>query len=311
MKVKIVTKPGMISETDWHPLSLKASVDYYETDHVSARELASLCDDYDCLMLNFDVAEPFDVSFYDLVASKKLRLISCDITGMSWAFPSVARAHNIVLCNTPNYCTESVAEHIFAQMLLLSRRIHETYVDFSEGKTPEIRKGFDLKGKTIGIIGLGHIGTRVAEIATGFNMKVLTWNHRPKASVYNQVDLDTLLTTSDVIVICLKTTDSTLGFLDNEKLKKCKSNAIIINQAGEQLINKDHVYDGIIHNTIAGYAGTLNNDETHELYKHRSVVALPANAWYSDDSLENLRRIWVENVIRFIEGDCINVVSAD
>jgi len=309
MRVLVATKPGMINNTDLVCLADVSEVEYVECEHISSRQLAELSHDFDCLMLNYDVVEPFEAVFYDLLAGSRLKMISCDITGMSWAFPEEAKRNDIVLCNTPNYCTESVAEHIFAQILLLSRRIHDAYMDIINGDIPKIRKGFNIQGKTIGILGLGNIGTRVAEISLGFGLNVIAWNHNKKEGNIAQVDLETLFVKSDIIVVCLKTVEDTIGFLDDDKLKLCKPTTIIVNQAGEQLINKDDMYKALSEKRISGYAGTFSEKETHELYKLNNVVLQPANAWYSEESLVNLRRIWVDNVIHYINGDLINRVN--
>lgn len=311
MRVLIETQPNMINETDYVSLKDYAEVVYEERDHIDVDELAEKASSFDCLMLNYDVVAPFDARFYSLVKNTKLKLISCDITGMTWAEPVKARENGIILTNIPNYCTNSVAEHIFAQIFLHSRKIHAAYLDRVRNLPIEIRKGFDLKGKTIGILGLGNIGARVAEIAEGVGMDVKIWNYRPKKMGHFSAttDLYSVLSTADIISLNVKTTDDTIGFIDKRTIDQCKDGCIIINQASAKLANLDDVYEALISGKLGGYSGTYKKNLIDmPIYQLPNATFQPANAWLSDDSLYNLRRIWVENTINYINGNIQNQV---
>lgn len=310
--VLVVTQAGMIFEDDLEPLKVFANVDYIERETIELEKLAELSTNYDCLMLNYDVvSKTFSSEFYHRVKGTRLKMISCDITGMSWAFPDVAKQNGIVLCNTPNYCTDSVSEHILAQMLLHSRKIHKAYVDafLNKCKRIPVYKGFNLKGKTIGILGAGNIGLRLAELTQGIGMHPLLWNYRPKNTKFEMVDIDTLCDCSDVLAICVKTTPETLGMIDCTFFSKCKKNCIIINQAGEQLINHNDLYDFLQKNVDAGYSGTLSIEILNSpIYNLHNATFQPPNAWFSDESLAELRRTWVNNVVSFFKGGENNYV---
>lgn len=311
MRVLIVTQPNMISEADYRVLNSYAEVDYDERDHITTSELAKKAREYDCLMLNYDVAEPFQEEFYSLVEGSKLKFISCDITGMSWAFPQVALQKSIILTNTPNYCTKSVAEQILGQMFLHSRKIHASYRDQINGDEPKVRKGFNLEGKTVGILGLGNIGQRVATIASGIGMKAIAWNHVPKNADIPLLSIEEVFKRSDVICICTKTTDDTKEMVNTNLLRLCKPNCVIINQAGEQIVKRDDIYDALINKRIAGYSGTYSEDiSVHPIFKLETATFQPANAWFSDESLAELRRIWVNNVVEYISGKIVNQVKS-
>lgn len=312
-KVIVVTQEGMISEGDLLPLKMLADINYVECKTIELEKLVELSIGSDCLMLNYDVvANNFSPDFYRRVKKSRLKMISCDITGMSWAYPEVARECGIVLCNTPNYCTDSVAEHILAQILLHSRKIHKAYLDAFSEKSEQITtyKGFNLKGKTIGILGAGNIGLRLAEIAQGIGMFPLIWNHKPKSTQYEMVDLDTLRERSDILAVCVKTTPETLGMIDSAFLSRCKKNCIIVNQAGEQLVDHNNLYEFLSKNIGAGYSGTLSAELlSSPLYNLHNATFQPPNAWFSDESLAELRRIWVDNVVSFINGGINNYVA--
>ena len=309
-KLLIATIKGMIEKNEVSDLERIATVDWIIQDHINEKELAEKAKDYDYLMLNFDIVETLTDEFYNIVKGSKLKVISADITGMSWANPKMAKECGIYLLNTTNYCTESVAEYSIMQILLYAKRANLTYKDIYNNKNPEARKTINLLNKTIGIVGLGNIGTRVAEIANGMGMRVIAYNRTQKniPNVKN-VDLETLFKESDFISIHLKTVPGvTEGMITKDLLNLCKKECFIENQADSKLINREDLINALKNKTISGYGATLN-DYTKEFKDLDDVILFPANAWFSDESLENLKYIWKNNIIEFENGNIINLVE--
>lgn len=309
-KVLIATIDGMIKKEDTKELEKIANIDWLIQDHIDDVELANLAKDYDYLMLNYDIVKNLTEEFYRIVTETELKVISTDITGMDWAKPKLAKKYGIYLLNTSNYCTESVAEYSIMQILLYAKRANLTYKDMYTRDSIESRKTLNLFNKTIGIVGLGNIGTRVAEIANGFGMNVIAYNRTPKTIAnVKMVDLETLFKTSDFITIHLKTIPGvTEGMITKDLLNKCKNTCFIENQASSKLINRDDLIDALKNNRISGYGATLNN-YTNDFKNLENVILLPANAWLSDESLENLRNIWINNILEFDNGNIINLVE--
>lgn len=309
-KVLIATIDGMIKKEDTKELEKIANIDWLIQDHIDDVELANLAKDYDYLMLNYDIVKNLTEEFYRIVTETELKVISTDITGMDWAKPKLAKKYGIYLLNTSNYCTESVAEYSIMQILLYAKRANLTYKDMYTRDSIESRKTINLFNKTIGIVGLGNIGTRVAEIANGFGMNVIAYNRTPKTIAnVKMVDLETLFKTSDFITIHLKTIPGvTEGMITKDLLNKCKNTCFIENQASSKLINRDDLIDALKNNRISGYGATLNN-YTNDFKNLENVILLPANAWLSDESLENLRNIWINNILEFDNGNIINLVE--
>ena len=305
----IATIPGMISKEDIHELEKISSVDWLVRDSISDIELANISKEYDYLMLNFDIVKELSEEFYKIVNNSNLKVISTDITGMSWAKPKLAKECGIYLLNTSNYCTESVAEYTIMQILLYAKRINLTYKDIYTNNNIESRKTINLQDKTIGIVGLGNIGTRVAEIAKGFGMNVIAYNRTKKNINIEEVDLETLFRESDFISLHLKTvTGVTVGMIDKKLLSLCKKNCFIENQADHVLINNDDLVYALDNNLIGGYGATLK-DNTKHLMKYDNVILFPANAWFSDESMDNLRNIWINNILEFEKGNIINLIE--
>ena len=309
-KLLIATIPNMLKKQDTNELAKFCDIDWIVKDNISEIELANKAKDYDYLMLNFDIVENLTEEFYKIVKNTRLKVISTDITGMDWAKPKIAKENGIYLLNTTNYCTESVAEYTITQILLYAKQFHLTYKDIRENKTPEARKTINVLNKTIGIVGLGNIGTRVAWIASSMGMKVIVYNHQPKqiANV-EMVDLKTLFEKSDFISLHLKTIpNQTVGIISKDLLRLCKPTCFIENQADYKLIVNEDLKWALENKVIAGYGATLK-EETQDIEHYDNVILSPANAWNSDESMENLKNIWINNIIEFEKGNIINLVE--
>ena len=309
-KLLIATINGMIEKSDIKELEKICEVDWIIKDNISDLELANIAKDYDYLMLNYDVVENLSEEFYNIISNSKLKVISTDITGMDWAEPKIAKEKGIYLLNTSNYCTESVAEYTITQILLYVKQFHLMYTDLENGKIPESRKTINVLNKTIGIVGLGNIGKRVAELANGLGMNVIAYN--PSLKDLNNVklvDLETIFKESDFISLHLKTVPGkTVGIINKDLLKLCKPTCFIENQADSKLIVKEDLKYALENNIIAGYGATIKED-TKEIENLSNVILAPANAWYSDESMQNLKNIWINNIIEYEKGNIINLVE--
>lgn len=309
-KLLIATIPNMIEKQDTKELAKFCDIDWIVKDNIREIELANKAKEYDYLMLNFDIVEKLTEEFYNIVKNTRLKVISTDITGMDWAKPKMAKESGIYLLNTTNYCTESVAEYTITQILLYAKQFHLTYKDIRENKIPEARKTINVLNKTIGIVGLGNIGTRVAEIANAMGMKVIAYNHRPKqVDNVEMVDLQTLFKRSDFISLHLKTIpNKTVGIITKDLLKLCKPNCFIENQADYKLLVQEDLKWALENKIIAGYGATIKED-TQDIEHFDNVILSPANAWNSDESMENLKNIWINNILEFEKGNIINLVE--
>ncbi|SRR5258706_843413 len=312
MKIAIVTIPGMLSKNDWVELSNIADVEYVEKDKISTEELLNVLKDKDYLMMNLDVISGLTEEFYKEVKERNLPLkaISIDSTGATWAGPQFAKQSGIALLNTPNFSTVSVAEFSFAQLLILIKKIHLTFLDRQINHKEEVRENDILESKILGIIGLGNIGQKMAKLGQGFGMSVVAYDRKPKQIVnVDQISLEDVFKKADYISVHLKTTDETKGIVNETYLSKAKQGMILINQADGPLVNNDDLLKYIQSEKIAGYATSTHAVKGHPLEKEKNVVALPEQAWFTEDSLAKLRKTWVENILMAIEGKMQNIVS--
>lgn len=179
----------------------------------------------------------------ELEGLPRLRLVATRSTGVDHIDLAACTARRIAVCNVPTYGENTVAEHTFALVLALSRNVHKAWFrtrrrDFHlEGL-----QGFDLRGRTMGIVGTGRIGLHVAKIARGFGMDVLAHDIAPQPLLgevigFQYCELDDLVERSDIVSLHAPLTPSTHHLFDRERLQRCKRGALLINTARGGLVD--------------------------------------------------------------------------
>jgi len=227
--------------------------------------------------------------------AKKLKLIATRSTGFNHINLKEAQKKNISVCNVPYYGENTVAEHTFALILALSRNIHKAYVRTIQGNySLEGLRGFDLKNKTLGIIGAGSIGMHVIKMAKGFGMKVVAFdlneNHLMKELLdVKYVSLEELLSASDIISIHCPYNEHTRYLINMQNIRFVKKGALFINTARSGIIEPSALYFAIDNGIFSG-AG-LDVFEGEEL-------ALEENQMLTKNvSLEHLEAIMRRNIL--------------
>src|SRR3989338_3010588 len=181
----------------------------------------------------------------------KLKLIETMSTGYNHIDVKECKKRGIVVCNVPTYGENTVAEHTFALLLALSRKIHLSYDRTQKADFSAIGlKGFDLKGKTIGVVGCGHIGRHVVRIAKGFEMDVLVYERWQDLALakelgFTYATLEELYSRSDIITFHVPLSKSTTHMFNNESLKLVKKGCTIINTARGEVIDTDALIRGL------------------------------------------------------------------
>ncbi len=280
----------------------------------------------------YESAEVISVSF-SLVPSgiidklPNLRLIAARSTGYDHIDHTHARGKNIAVANVPNYASQSVAELTFGLILNLSRKIREhnraliEKPDFNATLLP----GFDLKGKTLGVIGTGNIGKNVIKIAQAFQMQILAHSRNTdddfaaKNSV-TYVPLQELLQKSDIVTLHTALTQDTHHLLDEKKLELMKKKAVLINTARGELIATKPLLEALKNGTLAGAGLDVLECEhqldtsgelaslNHELIGLPNVIVTPHIAYHSIDAAKSVLSITAQNIINFINNKPMNIV---
>ena len=255
-----------------------------------------------------------------LHSSSKLRLIAINSTGFDNVDIITAKERNILIANTAGFSTEAVAEHVFALIFAISRKIcvanqrmkQEPFELKASNKDHQELIGFDLKDKTLGIIGFGRIGERVAEIGKAFGMRVIFFDRSEiKKQEYEQVELKALLERSDIMSIHLPLTKETVNFVSKDEIEMMKPTSIIINTARGGLVSTADLCSALERKIISGVGIDVvdNLNANDPLLKIDNAIVTPHMAWYTKESLINSPEIIVKNVENFVRGEPSNIVN--
>lgn len=260
-----------------------------------------------------------------LDAMPKLRMVATRSTGFDHVDLDTCASRKIHVCNVPTYGENTVAEHTFALMLNLSRNVHKSYVRTLQNDFRiEDLRGFDLKGKTLGVIGAGHIGLHVIKIAKGFGMHVRAFDPYPQEFIadvlhFSYGSLDEVFAVSDIITCHVPLNDHTKHLINAEAVGKMKKGVILINTSRGGIVDNDALYEGLRSGKISGAGLDVIEDEqlvldeaqlsqvtdkkqwrhlyeTTQLLKMPNVVFTPHNAFNSKEALVRILDTTVENI---------------
>lgn len=260
----------------------------------------------------------------ELAQLPRLKYIGVLATGYNVVDVAAAHAQGIVVTNVPAYSTDSVAQMVFAHLLTVVNRTEHYALanrtgqwtaapDFCYWDTPLT----ELSGKHFGIVGLGHIGRRVVAIAQAFGMHVAALTSRRAdqlpAGVEKQT-LDELLATADVVSLHCPLTPDTRHLVNRETLARMKPSAILINTGRGPLVDDRAVADALNGRRLRAYCADVLTDEPpradNPLLACAHAYVTPHIAWATQEARGRLLRVAIDNVMAFVSGRPVNVVSA-
>jgi len=256
--------------------------------------------------------------FNGLLPKLKVKLISLWSTGTDLIDAEQCKNLGITVANVPSYSTNSVAELVIALIMELTKKISYQQSELMSGKwCYDLELWTELKGKNIGIIGFGNIGSKVAQIADAFEMNVLVYTRTSKQNKfrnYKFVGLDELLKNSDIVTIHTPLDKNTKYLIDKEKLKLMKKSAFIVNCSRGAVINEKDLIEALKNKAIAGAGLDVYEKEPlpedSGLRKLDNVVMTPHTAFYTKEAVERLAGICVDNIDNFLNKKPTNVVNA-
>ena len=250
-------------------------------------------------------------------SAKKLKMISIWATTCHYVDLEAARERGIVVTHVPGYATEAVAEHAFALLLAAIRRLpsadkHVRTGDFDWRPFG----GSELAGKTLGIIGTGAIGCRVAEIAKALKMQILGYDKYPNLKKSEEigmkyVDLYTLLKESDFITLHVTLTSETEGLIGKKEIEVMKKGAVIINTSQGKVIDEKALIDALKSGKLS-YAGLDVFEEEppakdDPLFKLDNTILSPHIGFHTVEATKRCTDICIDNVVKFLERHPQNV----
>lgn len=251
----------------------------------------------------------WDINASHLSKVKNLKAVCLSTTAYDWIDLKYCKENNIIVCNIPKYSTDSVAEYaIFLMMCLAKKFPLQLKKDYKmEYSIPMLTT--EIRNKTVGIIGLGTIGTKVAEICNSLGMNVIYWNRTEKNNNYKNVDLETIFTTADFILPTFATNEDTRKLISDDLINKMNGNAII-----NVINNPEEIYNHKLLLKLAeeekiSYAFEIY-DNGKKMYDYKgNIMATAPYAFYTKEAIERLVAIWCKNVISVVNNNPQNVIE--
>ena len=216
-----------------------------------------------------------------------LKYLGVVATGYGWLAAEYAGKTGIIVTNVPSYATNAVSSFEFKQL-----------------------ENFDIKNKTIGIIGLGRIGYKVAEIANLNGLKVIYWNRTPKKTELEAVNFDEIFRRAEIIVLQVRYNNETKGIIKNKNLANVKEGTIIINTVSPKLFEDENFLIRIIkQKNLKLILDFEEKSKLQELAKtNKNIIYTKGIAWKSPESITNLHQIAIENLISYKKGKIQNKI---
>jgi D-3-phosphoglycerate dehydrogenase len=250
-------------------------------------------------------------------SAEKLKLISIWATTCHYADLDAAKKKGVVVTHVPGYASEAVAEHTFALLLAALRKLPLADRHVRGGKFDwRPFGGSELAGKTLGIIGTGAIGLRVAEIGRAFGMRILGYDKYPNAKRGEEigikyVDLQRLLTESDVVTLHVALTAETEGLLGAGEIAAMKKGAVIVNTSQGKVIDENALLSALKSGKLSSAGLDVFEEEPpardNPLFKLDNVVLSPHIGFHTVEAIKRCTDICIDNVVKFLEGHRQNV----
>ena len=317
MKIVILdgytANPGDLS---WGSLKEMGEVTVYE--RTRREEIAGRAADADIVLTNKVV---MDREMMALLP--RLKYIGVLATGYNVVDIEAARERDIIVTNVPAYSTESVAQTVFAHLLTVTNRTEHYAEQNRQGRWAENRdfcywdtELTELAGKTMGIVGLGHIGRRVAEIALAFGMQVKAMTSKKAEELpagIQKAELQSLLASADVVSLHCPLTEGTRHLIHRETLRLMKPSAILINTGRGPLVDDEALAEALNEGRLRAYCADVVTEEPpkadHPLLHAPNAFITPHIAWATVEARKRLLQTAIGNVEAFVNGHPVNVVS--
>ena len=292
----------------------------------------------DCDIISVFIYDNINENILDSLP--QLKFIATRSTGFDHINIEECRKRGIKISNVPFYGENTVAEHTFSLILALSRKIIDSVNRTRKGDfTLEGLRGFDLKDKTIGIVGGGHIGMHVARIANGFEMKTLVYDinkdkRLAKKYHFKYNSFDYLLSNSDIITLHVPLNKYTKHLIDFKNINKIKKGALLINTSRGGIVETEAIINALdkkiiagagldvlegecfvreerqlLHSKFAKECDLRTQLENNILLRRENVIITPHNAFNSKEALQRILDTTIDNIKGFIKKRPINIVK--
>ena len=239
---------------------------------------------------------------------KNLKAICINTTAFDWIDAQYCNNNGIIVTHTPKYSTDSVAEYAIFLMMCLAKKLPIQIKTNYKMEYNHEMLNTEIRGKTVGIIGLGTIGTRIAELCINLGMKVIYWSKNSKENSYERVEIDDIFKKADFIIPTFATNDETRKLITDERIEMMNGNNLI-----NIIINPVEIYNHNLllkkaENNEIGYAFEIYDDKNLNDFKG-NVMATAPYSFYTKESIDRLVELWCNNTIGILNNNLQNVVK--
>ncbi len=314
MKIAVLERDSVtIGDMDFSALEAVADITYY--GKVDKENVIKTIIDYDGIIVNKTVIDENVIK-----SCPKLRYIGLFATGYNNIDTECAKEHNIVVCNVPSYSTDAVAQHVFTFILYCASSLGKYISSVNVGDYKKC-KSFcyypfpleELKGKTLGILGYGSIGKRVAEIANVFGMNIIVHSRRNNCEPYEYVTKEELFKRSDFLTVHCPLNAETDKIVNAQMLSLMKNTAVLINTARGGVVDEPALADALKEGKIqAACIDTITVEPMSEdcpLFGIENCFITPHIAWAAKQTRQRLINIAADNINAFLDGKPQNKVN--
>lgn len=313
MKLVIIEPLGVADEKllamakDMLPADLE--IQYYNTRVTDTETLIERGRDADIiavsnLPMNADVIN----------GCKNLKMLSVAFTGVDHIAMDTCKANGVLVSNCAGYSTVAVADLVFGMVIALYRNMVPCNEVVRKGGTKDGLVGFELEGKKFGVVGTGAIGLRVAEIAKAFGCEVYAYSRTVKEIPgIHYVDMNTLLSTCDIVSVHTPLNANTKGLIGKEQLAVMKPSAVLINTSRGPVVDSEALAEALNSGRLAGAGIDVFEmeppvPENHPLLNAKNVLATPHVAFATKEALEKRAVIVFDNIDKWVKGAPQNVM---
>ena len=302
------------SPTDLEPLKKLGEIDFYDGPPATKAELLERCRPAEAIVLDYS-----NLDAEVLRGSPRLRFISfLGIGYRSCVDADEATRRGVVIANTPDYGATSVAEHALAMTMALTRHVGAAHLSMREGRwEPGRFRGMELRGKTLGLVGLGPIGQEMARLGAGIGMTLSGWTRRatPDRARHGLrlTSLPELFSQSDVVSLHLSYTDETAGIVSRDLLARMKPGAWLVNTARARLVDTSALTEMLGAGKIAGAALDVYDEEPvpaeDPIRRLPNVLLTPHIGYNTPEAGRNMLAISIATLEAFARGERLHVVN--
>jgi len=307
MKIVVFNPGDSFTPQQQKQLSSLGQVTYTKTrEALPIEKLLEMAKDADIIGCDPDPLGGFEKAKEKLTkiieSLPNLKGICLSTTSFGWVDLDLCKTRGIPVSNVPGYSKESVAEQAIAFLLGASKRIF-----ISDRRTQKdkykLTQGSELRGKTLGIIGLGNIGSAVAELAKGIGMQVIAYNRtKPNGGGVSMVSLNELFKQSDAITLHTTHEVANNNMIGKTEIAKMKKGVIVVNTVDRELVDENAMADGLKSGKVDTYVYEGEDLIHTPLAKLENAIGFKGFAWYTKEALINLYQIWISNLVALANG---------